>query len=106
MDPLTDRLLRPQAAARALCWRAMRITIDRCPEGRFELAQACPAADLAGAVVRYAGYVERTAWTLHQREVAAPIVPLIINFGAAVPGPARRRADRRRRLWQLRRRAL
>jgi len=62
--------------------RAMRVTIDRCPDGRFELAQARPAADLAAAVVRYAGYVERTAWTLAQREVAAPIVPLIINLGA------------------------
>ena len=60
----------------------MRITIDRCPHGRFELAQARPAADLAGAVVRYAGYVESTAWALDQREVAAPVVPLIINLGA------------------------
>ena len=69
----------------------VRITIDRCPEGRFELAQARPAADLAGAVVRYAGYVERTAWSLRQREVATTIVPLIINLGAGLPGPARRR---------------
>ena len=61
---------------------AMRITIDRCPAGRFELAQARPGADLAGAVVRYAGYVERAAWALEQREVAAPVVPLIINLGA------------------------
>jgi hypothetical protein len=61
---------------------AMRITIDRCPERRFELAQARPAADLTGAVVRYAGYVERAAWALEQREVAAPVVPLIINLGA------------------------
>ena len=59
----------------------MRITIDRCPDDRFELAQARPAPDLA-AVVRYAGYVERTAWTLQQREVAAPVVPLIVNLGA------------------------
>jgi AraC-like DNA-binding protein len=61
---------------------AMRITIDRCPAGRFELAQARPGADLAGAVVRYAGYVERAAWALEQREVATPVVPLIINLGA------------------------
>ena len=60
----------------------MRITIDRCPDGRFELAQARPAADLAAAVVRYAGYVERAPSTLQHREVAAPIVPLIINLGA------------------------
>ncbi len=61
----------------------MRITIDRDPEGRFELAQARPAADLADAVVRYAGYRESTAWSLRQREVATTIVPLIINLGPA-----------------------
>jgi AraC-like DNA-binding protein len=61
----------------------MRITLDRCPAGRFELAQARPAGDLAGAVVRYAGYVERAGWSLRQREVATTIVPLIINLGPA-----------------------
>jgi hypothetical protein len=33
----------------------MRITFDRCPHGRFELAQARPAADLATTILRYAG---------------------------------------------------
>jgi AraC-like DNA-binding protein len=60
----------------------MQITVDRCPAGRYELAQARPAADLADAVVRYAGYVEHAAFPLRQREVATTIVPLIINLGA------------------------
>jgi hypothetical protein len=36
--------------------------LDRCPEGRWELAQTRPQADLAGDVVRYAGYVEHRGW--------------------------------------------
>jgi AraC-like DNA-binding protein len=63
--------------------RGMRATIDRCPEGRFELARAFPASDLADAVVRYAGYREGAVWSLRQREVATTIVPLIINLGPA-----------------------
>jgi AraC-like DNA-binding protein len=55
--------------------------LDRCPLGRWELAQMRPQADLAGDVVRYSGYVERAGWSIDQREVAVPIVPLIINFG-------------------------
>jgi AraC-like DNA-binding protein len=31
--------------------------------------------------VRYAGYLERGGWSIGQREVAGPVVPLIINFG-------------------------
>jgi AraC-like DNA-binding protein len=55
--------------------------LDRCPEGRWELAQMRPQADLAGDVVRYSGYLERSAWSIDQREVAVPIVPVIINLG-------------------------
>jgi AraC-like DNA-binding protein len=55
--------------------------LDRCPLGRWELAQMRPQADLAGDVIRYSGYVERSGWSIDQREVAVPIVPLIINFG-------------------------
>jgi AraC-like DNA-binding protein len=59
----------------------MQHRLDRCPEGRWELAQMRPHADLAGDVVRYAGYVERSGWSIDQREVACPIVPVIINLG-------------------------
>jgi hypothetical protein len=55
--------------------------LDRCPEGRWELAQMRPQQDLLGDVVRYAGYLERCGWSIDQREVAGPVVPLIINFG-------------------------
>ena len=55
--------------------------LDRCPQGRWELAQMDPPNDLAGDVVRYAGYVEHGGWAIDNREVASPIVPLIINFG-------------------------
>jgi AraC-like DNA-binding protein len=41
-----------------------------------------PQADLAGDVVRYSGYLEHSGWSIDNREVAVPIVPLIINFGA------------------------
>jgi AraC-like DNA-binding protein len=56
--------------------------LERCPQGRWELAQMRPQADLAGDVVRYSGYVEHIGWSIDNREVAVPIVPLIINFGA------------------------
>jgi AraC-like DNA-binding protein len=59
----------------------MQHRLDRCPDGRWELAQLRPQADLAGDVVRYAGYVERSGWSIDQREVAGPIVPVIINLG-------------------------
>jgi AraC-like DNA-binding protein len=55
--------------------------LERCPQGGWELAQMRPQADLAGDVVRYAGYLEHTGWSIDNREVASPIVPLIINFG-------------------------
>jgi AraC-like DNA-binding protein len=55
--------------------------LDRCPQGRWELAQMRPQADLADDVVRYSGYLEHSGWSIDQREVAVPIVPLIINFG-------------------------
>jgi hypothetical protein len=55
--------------------------LDHCPLGRWELAQMRPQADLARDVNRYSGYVERSGWSIDQREVAVPIVPLIINFG-------------------------
>jgi AraC-like DNA-binding protein len=56
--------------------------LERCPQGRWELAQMRPQADLAGDVVRYSGYLEHSGWSIDNREVAVPIVPLIINFGA------------------------
>jgi AraC-like DNA-binding protein len=55
--------------------------LERCPQGRWELAQMRPQADLAGDVVRYSGYLEHGGWSIDNREVASPIVPLIINFG-------------------------
>jgi hypothetical protein len=55
--------------------------LERCPQGRWELAQMRPQADLLGDVVRYAGYLEHGGWSINNREVASPIVPLIINFG-------------------------
>jgi AraC-like DNA-binding protein len=55
--------------------------LERCPQGRWELAQMRPQADLAGDVVRYSGYLEHSDWSIAQREVAVPIVPVIINFG-------------------------
>jgi Domain of unknown function (DUF6597) len=55
--------------------------LDRCPQGRFELAQMRPQPDLAGEVVRYSGYLEHSGWSIANREVASPIVPLIIGFG-------------------------
>jgi AraC-like DNA-binding protein len=55
--------------------------LDRCPQERWELAQMRPQADLVGDVVRYSGYLERSGWSIDNREVASPIVPLIINFG-------------------------
>lgn len=57
----------------------MQHHLDRCPQGPWELAQVRPR-DLHG-VVRYAGYAERAGWSIANREVAGPIVPLIINFG-------------------------
>jgi AraC-like DNA-binding protein len=65
--------------------------LDRCPQGRWELAQMCPQ-DLAGDVVRYAGYLEHAGWAIDQREVAGSIVPLILNFGD--PFRVRMGADR------------
>lgn len=59
----------------------MQRRLERCAEHRWELAQARPEADLAGDVVRYAGYREQSGWSIDQREVASPIVPLIIGFG-------------------------
>jgi AraC-like DNA-binding protein len=67
--------------------------LARCPEGRWELAQMRPQADLVGDVVRYSGYVERSGWSIDQREVAVPIVPVIINLGD--PFRIRMGADRR-----------
>jgi AraC-like DNA-binding protein len=55
--------------------------LERCPQGRWELAQMRPQLDLAGDVLRYSGYVEHGGWAIDNREVASPIVPLIINFG-------------------------
>jgi AraC-like DNA-binding protein len=55
--------------------------LERCPQGRWELAQLHPQADLAAEVVRYSGYVEHAGWSIDNREVAIPVVPLIINFG-------------------------
>jgi AraC-like DNA-binding protein len=55
--------------------------LERCPRGHWELAQMRPQADLAGSVVRYSGYLEHGGWSIDNREVASPIVPLIINFG-------------------------
>lgn len=55
--------------------------LERCPQGRWELAQMRPPADLAGDVVRYAGYLKQGGWSIDNREVASPIVPLIISFG-------------------------
>jgi AraC-like DNA-binding protein len=55
--------------------------LDRCPQGRWELAQMRPQADLARDVARYAGYLEHGGWSIDNREVASPVVPLIINFG-------------------------
>jgi AraC-like DNA-binding protein len=54
--------------------------LERCPQGHWELAQMRPP-DLAGEVVRYAGYLEHGGWSIDNREVASPVVPLIINFG-------------------------
>jgi AraC-like DNA-binding protein len=54
--------------------------LERCPQGRWELAQMRPR-DLAADVVRYAGYLEHGGWSIDNREVAGPIVPLIIGFG-------------------------
>jgi len=66
--------------------------LDRCPQGRWELAQMRPEADLAGAVVRYAGYREHRGWSIDNREVASPVVPVIIGFGD--PFRVRMAADR------------
>ena len=55
--------------------------LERCPQGHWELAQMRPQADLAGDVVRYSGYREHGGWSIDNREVASPIVPLIISFG-------------------------
>jgi hypothetical protein len=49
----------------------MRHRLDGCREGRWELAQMRPQADLASDVVRYAGYLERCGWSIDQREVAS-----------------------------------
>lgn len=54
--------------------------LDRCPQGRWELAQMRPRQDLLGDVVRYSGYCEH-GWSIRNREVAGTIVPLILNFG-------------------------
>ena len=54
--------------------------LERCPQGHWELAQMRPP-DLAGDVVRYSGYREHGGWSIDNREVASPIVPLIISFG-------------------------
>jgi AraC-like DNA-binding protein len=71
--------------------------LDRGPLGRWELAQMRPQADLAGDVVRYSGYLEHSGWSIDNREVAVPIVPLIINFGAPfrIRMGARESVDRR-----------
>ena len=55
--------------------------LESCPHGRWELALMRPQADLAGSVVRYSGYLEHPGWSIENREVASPIVPLIINLG-------------------------
>jgi AraC-like DNA-binding protein len=55
-------------------------SLERCPQGHWELAQMLPP-DLSGDVVRYSGYREHGGWSIDNREVASPIVPLIINLG-------------------------
>jgi AraC-like DNA-binding protein len=54
--------------------------LERCPQRHWELAQIRPP-DLASDVVRYSGYREHGGWSIDNREVASPIVPLIINLG-------------------------
>ena len=54
--------------------------LDRCPQGRWQLAQMRPRQDLLGDVVRYSGYREH-GWSIRNREVAGTIVPLILSFG-------------------------
>lgn len=48
----------------------------------WELVQARPRPDLAGAVIGYTGYREHRAQPLVRREVPVLIVPLIVNFAA------------------------
>ncbi len=48
----------------------------------WELVQARPRPDLAGAVLGYTGYREHRAQPLVRREVPVLIVPLIVNFAA------------------------
>jgi AraC-like DNA-binding protein len=57
---------------------------------RWEMVSRPPDARLAGYVLRYTGYVERTRLTMRRREVPFAGVPLIISFGPTIrlAGPA------------------
>jgi AraC-like DNA-binding protein len=59
----------------------MEIRSEGCPEGRWQMLRAFPGPDLAGDVVRYAGFVDRTQRAFQEREIADVILPLIISFG-------------------------
>ncbi|SLN18039.1 AraC family transcriptional regulator [Oceanibacterium hippocampi] len=61
----------------------LQATVERCPEGRWEMARAQPSAELGQLVVGYAGYAEATDLRIWRREVATLTVPLIISFGSA-----------------------
>ena len=49
--------------------------------GGWRMERAIPDPALAGLVLRYAGYDETGGRPIVRREVATPIVPVIINFG-------------------------
>jgi AraC-like DNA-binding protein len=64
--------------------RATRIRGQRSEVGGWELAEAPPAARLAGLVRRYVGFVETSATPLRRREPPSGTAVLIVNFGASL----------------------
>ena len=52
-------------------------------DGRWALCSAKPAADLAGLVLEYQGYIEQGGPVLSQRQVSTTVIPVIVNLGPA-----------------------
>jgi AraC-like DNA-binding protein len=62
----------------------MRLVRHDSALGRWEMAFAEPDARLAGLVLGYCGYDERTPGPMRRREVASGALPLIVGFGTPI----------------------
>ena len=68
---------RPDPASR----RTLRVVRGGAPDGELEMVSGDPDPRLRDAVVDYTGYRERSAGPLRRRELPAPGVVLIFDFG-------------------------